>query len=127
MATYSCILAWRILWTEKPGGLQSMGSQRVMDTTEQLTHCGLNLSPLYWRCSVLLLNHQGSRCIVFFIPPPSNPSAGSTGRPIFLQIEPGFPPPLSLFIAPSHQFSQLTAVFFVFCLCPVKWFDPTIA
>ena len=29
MATYSSILAWEILWTEKPGGLQSMGSQRV--------------------------------------------------------------------------------------------------
>ena len=26
MATYSSILAWRIPWTEKPGGLQSMGS-----------------------------------------------------------------------------------------------------
>ena len=24
-----CILAWRIPWTEEPGGLQSMGSQRV--------------------------------------------------------------------------------------------------
>jgi len=24
-ATHSSILAWRILWTEKPGGLQSMG------------------------------------------------------------------------------------------------------
>ena len=29
MATYSSILAWRILWTEEHGGLQSMGSQRV--------------------------------------------------------------------------------------------------
>ena len=28
-ATYSSILSWRIPWTEKPGGLQSMGSQRV--------------------------------------------------------------------------------------------------
>ena len=28
-ATYSSILAWRILWTEEPGWLQSMGSQRV--------------------------------------------------------------------------------------------------
>ena len=28
-ATHSSILAWRIPWTEKPGGLQSMGSQRV--------------------------------------------------------------------------------------------------
>ena len=29
MATGSSILAWRIPWTGKPGGLQSMGSQRV--------------------------------------------------------------------------------------------------
>ena len=27
MATYSSILAWRILWTEEPGGPQSIGSQ----------------------------------------------------------------------------------------------------
>jgi len=29
MVTHSSILAWRIPWTEEPGGLQSMGSQRV--------------------------------------------------------------------------------------------------
>ena len=29
MATHSSILAWRIPWTEEPGGLQSMRSQRV--------------------------------------------------------------------------------------------------
>ena len=29
MATHSSILAWRISWTEEPGGLQSMGSQTV--------------------------------------------------------------------------------------------------
>ena len=29
MAPHSSILAWRIPWTEEPGGLQSMGSQRV--------------------------------------------------------------------------------------------------
>ena len=29
MATHSSILAWDISWTEEPGGLQSMGSQRV--------------------------------------------------------------------------------------------------
>ena len=29
MATHSSTLAWRIPWTEEPGGLQSMGSQRV--------------------------------------------------------------------------------------------------
>ena len=29
MATHSSILAWEIPWTEEPGGLESMGSQRV--------------------------------------------------------------------------------------------------
>ena len=29
MATVSSILAWKIPWTEKPGGLQSIGSHRV--------------------------------------------------------------------------------------------------
>ena len=29
MATHSNILAWRIPWTEDPGGLESMGSHRV--------------------------------------------------------------------------------------------------
>ena len=29
MATHSSIHAWEILWTEEPGGLQSLGSQRV--------------------------------------------------------------------------------------------------
>ena len=29
MATHSSILAWRIPWTEEPGELQSMGSQKV--------------------------------------------------------------------------------------------------
>ena len=33
MATHSRILAWRIPWTEKPGGLQSMGRKEA-DTTE---------------------------------------------------------------------------------------------
>ena len=33
MATHSGVLAWRIPWMEEPGGLQSMGSQRV-NTTE---------------------------------------------------------------------------------------------
>ena len=32
MAAHSSILAWRIPWTQEPGGLQSMGSQRVSRT-----------------------------------------------------------------------------------------------
>ena len=31
MATHSRVLAWKIPWTEEPGGLQSLGSQRVGD------------------------------------------------------------------------------------------------
>ena len=36
MATHSSILAWKTLWTEEPGGLQSMGSKEL-GTTERLT------------------------------------------------------------------------------------------
>ena len=31
MTTHSSILAWRIPWTEEPGGIRSTGSQRVRD------------------------------------------------------------------------------------------------
>jgi len=31
MTAHSSILAWRIPWTEEPGGLQSMGSQEELD------------------------------------------------------------------------------------------------
>ena len=33
-ATHSSILAWKIPWTEEPGGLQSTGSQRVEHDTD---------------------------------------------------------------------------------------------
>ena len=43
MATHSKILAWRIPWTEEPGRLQSMGSQRVRQDWMQLsTHTGIH-------------------------------------------------------------------------------------
>ena len=45
MATHSSILAWQVPWTKEPGGLQSMGSQRVghdSDTEhENGDNCGL--------------------------------------------------------------------------------------
>ena len=41
MATHSSILAWRLPWTEEPGGLQSIGSQRVRCNLA----CTHNLSP----------------------------------------------------------------------------------
>ena len=41
MATQSSILAWEIPWTEKPGGVQSMGSQRA-------GHVGATNTFSYW-------------------------------------------------------------------------------
>ena len=46
MATHSSILAWRIPWTEEPGGLQSMG-HKESDMTERLsTHTTLSIDNL---------------------------------------------------------------------------------
>ena len=49
MATHSSILAWGILWTEEPGGLQSLGLQRIGNNcaTKHHHHKGMVL-PL-WR------------------------------------------------------------------------------
>ena len=44
MATHSCILAWKIPWTEKPGGLQSLGPQ---SRTQLSTHSVLGAEK--WR------------------------------------------------------------------------------
>ena len=43
MATHSSILAWRIPWTEEPGGLQSMGSQTVEHNCVTDTHTEYSL------------------------------------------------------------------------------------
>ena len=53
MATHSSILAWEILWTEEPGELQSMGSQksqtRLSDqtTTSGVEHLSICLVAMY--------------------------------------------------------------------------------
>ena len=59
MATHSSILAWRIPWTEEPGGLQPMGSQRVGHT--QL-HIYLPIHP-----SIYLSSHLSNLPILHFI------------------------------------------------------------
>ena len=46
MATHSSILAWRIPWTEEPGELQSMGSQRVRYDWVTNTHCTITIFTL---------------------------------------------------------------------------------
>ena len=49
MATHSSILAWRIPWTEEPGGLQSTGSQ----SQTQLKQLGTAMQHLAWVQSLL--------------------------------------------------------------------------
>ena len=49
MVTDSSILAWRIPWTEKPGGIQSMGSPRVRQDRSDLAHVHASLKLLLLR------------------------------------------------------------------------------
>ena len=56
MATHSSVLAWRVPWTEEPGGLQSMGSQgsdMTKHTTEkrqwwEILHKKYNIRVMHW-------------------------------------------------------------------------------
>ena len=54
MAAHSIILAWKIPWTEEPGGLQSTGSQRVRHdwalstSTHETIFMGINLTKRVW-------------------------------------------------------------------------------
>ena len=76
MATHSSTLVWRIPWTEEPGGLQSMGLQRVRYNWATNTHTHthtylknlsykwhLKITNINWiknciKCSVKLMNHE---------------------------------------------------------------------
>jgi len=53
MAIHSIILAWRIPWTEKPGGLQSLGLQRVghdlSDLAQHSTAQHMRVTRLEWQ------------------------------------------------------------------------------
>ena len=62
MATHFSILAWRILWTEEPGGLQSMGSQRVRQDLGLI----FTFIQLYGYATVCLTFHPLKRNLDFF-------------------------------------------------------------
>ena len=71
MATHSSILAWRIPWTEEPGGLQPMGSQGVGHELKRLTlYFSLQPGPILG-CVCLLEallapeRTEGSLCLAF--------------------------------------------------------------
>ena len=61
VATHSSILTWRIPWTEEPGGLRSMGLQRVghnwsnwarTHTCEEGWHCSISCCSCSWDCKL---------------------------------------------------------------------------
>ena len=62
MATHSSILAWRIPWTEEPGGLQSVGLQRVGDDSTQ-QHILWEVIPSPGLCTLLVCSK-----IVLYLP-----------------------------------------------------------
>ena len=83
MATHSSILAWRIPWTEKPGGLQTMGSQKS-DTTERLTHNTQQRMLLNGLQMVQLVKNQlpiGDARYAFLIPGSRRSPGGRNGNP----------------------------------------------
>ena len=65
MATHSSILAWRIPWTEEPGGLQSTGSQRVGH--DWATSFSLTIQAFVGKVMSLLFNML-SRLVTPFLP-----------------------------------------------------------
>ena len=57
MATHSSVLAWKILWTEEPSGLQSMGSLKVKHYWSHWAWHGLEqkgekMSEVHWRKNI---------------------------------------------------------------------------
>ena len=75
MATHSSTLAWKIPWTEEPGGLQSMGSQRVghnwvntfiLNTHKQMSACKTGETWIRWADCImsvsLILYYKYVRC-----------------------------------------------------------------
>ena len=74
MATHSSILNWRIRWTLEPGGLQSVGSQRVgrdLVTKHTRTHTYMRFHTTVmfelYICCFLTLRHPVDNCSLFFI------------------------------------------------------------
>ena len=64
MAMHSSILAWKIPWTEKPGGLQSRGSKES-DTTEGLNECACTHTHTHTPVKILnIRKHKKHICFI---------------------------------------------------------------
>ena len=71
MATHFSILTWRIPWTEEPGGLWSIGSQKVGHDWSNLAHWAQKRS----KCSIALLSTWPSRASPISACRPGSPNA----------------------------------------------------
>ena len=71
MATHSSVLAWRIPWTEEPGGLQSTGSQRVGHDWATSLHYhkietwAIKISKIYHSTNLHLRMFEGAHLLKF--------------------------------------------------------------
>ena len=63
MATHSSILAWRIPWTEEPGGLQSVGLQRVGHNRVTSLSSKFQVYNTLWLTIVTLMYIRAPECI----------------------------------------------------------------
>ena len=106
MATHSSILAWRIPWTEEPGGLQSMGSHRVGYRVQPIA-AALHFPSLV-QCA--MCSFSNPKCQLAFSRHPHTYVAFHkhlTYRPSSptqrLMVNSGFPPWMPLFQSPFLQ------------------------
>ena len=66
VTTHSSIPAWRIPWTEEPGGLQFMGSQRVGHDWSDWASKYIHSDPVYFNCYTELHYRNKLQSIFFF-------------------------------------------------------------
>ena len=67
MATHSSILAWRIPWTEEPGGLQPMSTQKAGHNPATFTFFFLRMNKVYFqgKFGLGIQNEAGQRLMSF--------------------------------------------------------------
>ena len=80
MATHSSILAWRFPWTEKPGRLQSMGSQRAGQDWATNTFFHTWFPSLVWRVLLLCYAKSLQLCPTLCNPMDCSPPGSSVQR-----------------------------------------------
>ncbi|CAN0517344.1 unnamed protein product [Rangifer tarandus platyrhynchus] len=102
MANHSSILAWRILWTEEPGGLYSPCGLKESDTTEQLTHTQQSIACVF---SLVLQRKRANRMLLLLF---NRPVVSNSLQPYGLQ-HARFPCP-SLISKSLHKFVSIESV-----------------